>query len=138
MSQEIIFGLGILAVALTVALTAYFLINNRKAQQKRTLSIITGQPAGINTETVKDASDRRRAVLSKKLQQTADPTKEKKKGGLRERLNQAGLDTLPVKKFWIYSALFGVLMTFLCLAAGRKHLHFSDRHSFRRLLTSLG
>ena len=90
MSQEIIFGLGILAVALTVALTAYFLINNRKAQQKRTLSIITGQPAGMNTETVKDASDRRRAVLSKKLQQTADPTKEKKKGGLRERLNQAG------------------------------------------------
>jgi tight adherence protein B len=119
MSQEIILGLGILAVALAVGMMAYFLINNRKAQQKRALSIISGQSAAGNTESVKDASDRRRADLAKKLKQTGDPAKEKKKGGLRERLNQAGLDTLPVKKFWVYSAVFGLLMTMLCLIAGQ-------------------
>jgi tight adherence protein B len=119
MPQEIIIGLGILAVALAIGLMALFLINNRKAQQKRTLSIISGQAVTPNVENEKEASDRRRADLAKKLQQAADPAKEKKKGGLRERLNQAGLDTLTVKKFWVYSSTFGLIATLACLAAGQ-------------------
>lgn len=122
MSQAMIIALGIFAVAIAFGMMAYFLISNRKEQQKRTISIISGQSAALDIESVKDARDRRRADLAKKLQQSSDPDKEKKKDGLRERLNQAGLDTTPVKKFWIYSAIFAVFMTVTCLAIGQPKL----------------
>lgn len=119
MSQEVIIGLGILAVALALGMMALFLMSNRKTQQKRALSIISGQSTVSNVENAKEASDRRRADLARKLQQAADPAREKKKGGLRERLNQAGLDALPLKKFWLYSAMFGVAATVACAAVGQ-------------------
>ncbi len=118
MSQHLIIGLGILAVAIAVAMMAYFLVNNRKQQQRRTLSIITGQSGGVVSESAGEARDRRRAEMAKKLQQSGDG-KPKKKGGLREKLNQAGMDTVPIKKFWIYSAVFAVVMTGACFAIGQ-------------------
>ena len=50
MSQEAIIGLGILAVAIAFGMMAYFLMSNRRAQQKRTLSIISGQSSGSVSE----------------------------------------------------------------------------------------
>lgn len=118
MSQQLIIGLGIVAVAIALGMMGYFLVSNRKQQQKRTLSIITGQSAGITSESASDARDRRRADMAKKLQQAGDG-KQKKKGGLREKLNQAGMDTVTIKKFWIYSALFAAVVTVSCLAMGQ-------------------
>lgn len=119
MSQGLIIALGILAIAIALGMMAYFLISNRKSQQKRIISIISGQSAGLDTISESDARDRRRADLAKKLQQSSESTREHKKGGLREKLNQAGLDSVSLKKFWIASVIFGIAVSILCLAMGQ-------------------
>lgn len=119
MAPGMIIGLGILAVAIAFGMMAYFLMSNRKSQQKRTLSIISGQAVGLQLANPSDLRDRRRADLAKKLQQSGDPTKEKKKGGVRELLNQAGWGDVPVKKFWVSSGIFAVIMTLIVLAIGQ-------------------
>ncbi len=119
MSQEAIIGLGILAVAIAFGMMAYFLMSNRRALQKRTLSIISGQSSGPVSESTSDARDRRRADMAKKLQQSGDGNKVKKKGGLRERLNMAGMDKVSIKQYWVYSAIFGLVMTLLCMMMGQ-------------------
>jgi tight adherence protein B len=119
MSQSMIIFAGLIAVAVVLAMMGYFLIANRKQQQKRTLSIISGQSGGLDLETIQGAKDRRRADLAKKLQQAGDPTKVKKEGGIREMMNQAGWQSIPVKKYWIFSAAFAVMMTLFLLISGQ-------------------
>lgn len=122
MSQELIIALGLLAVGIACGMMAYFVIANRKSQQKRTLSIISGQSGGMITENATDARDRRRADMAKKLQQAGDTDKPKKKGGLRERLNQAGLDKVSIKKFWISSVIFSLVAMASCAALGQPRI----------------
>ena len=58
--------------------------------------------------------------MAKKLQQSGDGNKVKKKGGLREKLNMAGFDKVSIKQYWLYSAIFGLVMTLLaCIAMGQ-------------------
>lgn len=110
---------GMIAVSLVLGMMAYFLMANRKQQQKRTLSIISGQSGGLEIENVQGAKDRRRADLAKKLQQAGDPTKEKKEGGIREMMNQAGWQNVPVKKYWIFSTIFALVMTLFLMSTGQ-------------------
>lgn len=118
MSQSMIILAGSFAILIAVGMMAYFLISNRKSQQQRTLSIISGQSVALNEETIQDARDRRRADLAKKLQQAGDPTKEKKKGGTRQLLDQAGWGQVPVSKYWISSTIFAVIMTIVMIIMG--------------------
>lgn len=115
MSQGLIIALGILAIAIALGMMAFFLMNSRKEQRKRTLSIISGQAVGNESESLKDARDKRRADLAKKLQQTSDSNKASKKGGVRELLNQAGHVDTPTKKFWLFSAAAGIITVLLLL-----------------------
>ena len=118
MSQEMILSLGALAIMILLFMIAYFLRVNREDQQKRTLSIIAGKSAGTKTESAKDLQDKRRADLARKLQQNNEIVRTKKKGGPREKLNLAGLDHVSTKKFWILSALSGLVFFLIAAALG--------------------
>ena len=118
MSQEMIIVLGGLAVAIVFFMIAYFLRMNREDTQKRTLSIIAGKAAGVKTESAKDMQDKRRADLARKLQQNNESFKAKKSGGVRERLNLAGLDNVSTKKFWVLSLCSGAAVCLYAIVMG--------------------
>lgn len=122
MSQEMIIGLGILAVAILLTMIAYFLRSNRQEQQRRTLSVIYGKAAGPVKESARDLQDRRRADLARKLQQNNESATKKKNGGIRDRLNQAGLDHVPTKKYWIICVVVAVLVMVLSFVSGQSPL----------------
>lgn len=61
--------------------------------------------------------DKRRADLAKKLQESGSG-KAKKKDGLKVALMQAGLENVPVKKFWISSAVFAVVFSLIVKLMG--------------------
>jgi tight adherence protein B len=116
MSQTAILVLGSITILLAVIVMAYFLVSSRRVQQERLKSIIQGG-SGAFTLSEGEQRNKRRADLAKKLQTQGKDT-EKKKNAIRDLLNYAGLSHVPVKKFWIASAISGVI--FVILAAMMK------------------
>ena len=108
MSHALIILLAVVAIVIAVGMMAYFLLGAKNEQKKRALAIIAGQSKKI-PESESDGRDKRRADLAKKLQQKGNP--HKKANQIRDLLNQAGLYETPVSKYWILSAISGVLFT---------------------------
>lgn len=97
----------------------YFLLafSQQKKAKDRALSVIRGHSAGDPKKTEKNAQDKRRAEIAKKLQGTDDEVKSRR-SDLQLRLVQAGL-AISVKQYYLFSAVFGVLMTGLTLIGGQ-------------------
>ena len=115
MSSTLIIILALIAILIAIGMMVYFLTASKKETQNRALAIIAGQAP--NKETEGEGRDRRRAELAKKLQQK-NP-RSKRSNGLREKLNQAGLEETSVSKFWAYSAFSGIAFAFLIQSSGQ-------------------
>lgn len=92
----IIFGMAIL-----------FLINQEAERKKRVLSVIKGHGDHEKKFSAKDAQNKRRAEIAKKLKETKEEELKKgkkKKATMSLLLEQAGLN-ISVKKFWMFSFL---------------------------------
>lgn len=113
MSQTAILVLGSITILLAVIVMAYFLVSSRRVQQERLKNIIQGG-SGAFSLSEGDQRNKRRADLAKKLQTQGKDT-EKKKDAIRDLLNYAGLSHVPVKKFWIGSAISGVVFVILAV-----------------------
>lgn len=108
-----------IGIAIVFGVLTYFVLNitQKKKAQNRALSVIRGHAAVDIKKTDKNAQDKRRAEISKKLQNT-DGEEKKRRGDMKLRLVQAGL-SITVKQYYIFSAIFGVLMTVLTLMSGQ-------------------
>ncbi len=92
----------LLVIALVVVgMAAAIMVNNEKVRKEHALAVIRGK-GGDQTEksSHKDAQDKRRAEIAKKLKEKGDDAKVKKKTTIAMQLVQAGLNW-SVKRYWI-------------------------------------
>ncbi len=100
---------------------AYFLLNHlqQKKTHNRAMSVIRGQVVKNTGKSEKDIQDKRRAEISKKLQENGSENKPKKKNDLKLKIIQAGM-TISVKQFWLFSIIFGIVCVGLAFLSGQK------------------
>lgn len=104
-----------LAVFLMVGVIASALILNIQAERrKKHLEKIQGKALPVKKASL-DNPNQRRATLEQKLKQNEKAGS--KKETIHDLIMQAGL-SLSVQKFWIFSLIFAVLITFLVKAIG--------------------
>lgn len=107
-----------LAIFLIIGVVMTLLIHNMQGQRrKHMMSVVQGANYAADRKASKVVSkDQKRFDLANKLQ---DEDKDAKKKGpqISDLIIQAGLET-PVKKFWIYSVVFALVMTFLAFIVG--------------------
>ncbi|HEY8189524.1 MAG TPA: type II secretion system F family protein [Micavibrio sp.] len=102
----------------------YFTLNHlqQKKMHSRAMSVIRGQAVGGAKKNDKDAQDKRRAEIARKLQENnGSGNKPKKKNDLKLKIVQAGMN-ISVKQFWIFSVIFGVTVVGLAFMSGQKPL----------------
>lgn len=110
--MAVFISLFIFLLILIIGITAAVMIGGRQKRQARNLSII-GRAAAV-----RDGQDRgqakQRADISRKLKEAGQEREKKKKDGasLKEAMVQAGYEA-PVSRFWIFSALFALVVWFL-------------------------
>jgi tight adherence protein B len=109
----LVIPLACLAILIAMGMMGYFLMAEKRSRQLRAFAIIGGQAQRL-PESEKDARDKRRADLAKKLQQKSDTRK--KSAQMRDLLNQAGLYDTPVGRYWILSGVSGLVFTALAFA----------------------
>ncbi|MBP9868149.1 MAG: type II secretion system F family protein [Alphaproteobacteria bacterium] len=119
MSQNLIIFLGLLVVAVILGMMAALIMNNRKDQQKRVMAIIAGKSGVAGDESAGDIRDRRRADMARKLQEQGIGKKSKKTQELRAKLFQAGWGDVPLRKFYIISAVLAVVFALATKLAGQ-------------------
>lgn len=111
--------IGIIVVFLTVAFVISMYVGKKQERRDRYLSVIARTKGG----NAKDGgaqdkiSAKQRADIAKKLKAASSEQQEKKKDktSLRQLMQMAGIES-PVSRYWIYSAVFAVvvaLLTFL-------------------------
>ena len=107
---------GIVAIFGTLT---YFLLaaSQKKRDRVRALSVIRGHNVSDSKNTEKNAQDKRRAEIAKKLQ-NMDSGAKARRSDLKLRLVQAGM-SITVKQFYLFSVIFGALMTGLMVVAGQ-------------------
>lgn len=107
-------------IVLLVGGVSYFLLitSQRNKARTRALSVIRGQAVTDVKKGEKSAQDKRRAEIAKKLKESNEAETKSRRADMKLRLIQAGLAT-SVKQFYIYSAIFSVLMTMLVFAVGQ-------------------
>jgi len=100
------------------AIIALLVWMNLKSRRKRNMmTAIQGKAAASQLQKTKvNAQDQRRSDLANKLKQEGKD-KDDKKTSLKDLIMQAGLQT-SVKRFWIYSAVSGVVFFILATAMG--------------------
>ena len=105
--------IGILLILLVVlGMAAAMMMGKQKDIKQKNIAVIKGQskPLGTIEEEIKNAQDRRRADIAKKLKDASEEEEGIKKTGLRASIEQAGWSITP-KQFWINSCIFGFLFT---------------------------
>lgn len=102
----------LLIVVVVLGMVAAVIISNESAKKQRALAVIKGQGGGAETDGrgARDAQDKRRAEIAKKLKESGDEDKAKKRDSLKSRLRQAGLK-ISVKQFFLFSFLFSLIFT---------------------------
>ncbi len=107
------------AVVASFGMLAYFLFFfvQKKKARNRAVSVIRGHGAVDPKNAEKNAQDKRRAEITKKLQ-GMDGEVKARRGDLKLRLVQAGL-TITVRQFYLFSAIFMVVAVGLALISGQ-------------------
>lgn len=104
--------LGLLAGIFLFALMGVgiaMLISSENKKKRHRMSIITGKKSIQDEGSDKDAQNRRRDSIARKLKEREDEEGEgKKKDNLASNLKQAGVEVTP-NQFWIYSSITGFL-----------------------------
>ena len=106
-------SLAIMLCILLVAGVFAMAVNGRQQQRARALSVITRDKSGATREDNKDKQlARQRADIARKLKDAGkEQEKKKDKETLRDMMQQAGIEA-PVSRFWIWSAVFAVVVWF--------------------------
>jgi len=106
-------SLAIMLCILLVAGVFAMAVNGRQQQRARALSVITRDKSGATREDNKDKQlARQRADIARKLKDAGkEQEKKKDKETLRDMMQQAGIEA-PVSRFWVWSAVFAVVVWF--------------------------
>lgn len=117
MPSGVIVFLVALVVSIILGMIALLLMSNRQDQQKRALSIISGQAVHTGEDGGKDLRDKRRADMAKKLQEN-NGARSKKSAEVKDLMRQAGFYNSSVRSFWMWSMLSALFMTLLLMILG--------------------
>ncbi len=111
----------LLIVIVLIASMMAFIMAQEAQRKKHLRSVILGQNAAPQKMSEKDAQNKRRAEIARKLQESKGQDgvdgKGKKKTTIKMALEQAGLN-ISVKQFWIFSLLPMVAMVGLSKTMG--------------------
>lgn len=111
----------ILILIVIVGMGMAIFISNETAKKQRALAVIKGQKVsgeegGKGND--RDAQDKRRAEIAKKLKEGEESEKKGNKGPtMKDKLTQAGLN-ISVKQFYLFSFGFSIVFTILMSMAG--------------------
>ncbi len=97
------------AVFLIFGVVAAVLMNRETKKRENKMAVIRGN-AGDGPANEKDVQNRRRAEIARKLKESKEEEKGKKKVTIATKLAQAGLNASP-KHFWIASVVMGIALT---------------------------
>ncbi|MCB9990825.1 MAG: type II secretion system F family protein [Rhodospirillales bacterium] len=102
----------LLIVLVATGMIVAIMISNEKAKKERALAVIKGTKQSHDEDgesSSREAQDKRRAEIAKKLKENEeDEAKGKKKGtSLKDRIRQAGM-SISVKQFYIFSFIFSL------------------------------
>jgi len=104
--------IGIIVFFMGIAVVISIHVGKKQERRDRYLSVISRAKGGMGVKG-EDASKslaRQRADIARKLKEASeDQEKKKDKASLRELMQQAGIEA-PVMRFWIYSAVFAVVV----------------------------
>lgn len=97
----------LLIVLVVFGMVAAVMISNEAMKKERALAVIKGQKGAEETAGPRDAQDKRRAEIARKLKESGDGSKSGKdqRSSMKSRLKQAGL-TIGVRQFYLFSFLF--------------------------------
>ncbi len=87
----------------------YFTTNKERMRRARALSVISGTSHAGGMGNSKNARDKRRADLAKKLKETDVEERKKRKGTIKDLLVQAGFFYTSPIKFWMIAFVFGTV-----------------------------
>lgn len=115
----IVFAVVLIAVMVIAGggYAAFYMVQKKKTQN-RALSVIRGQAVDDSKKSEKNAQDKRRAEIAKKLKESNEVEAKNRKSDIKLRLVQAGL-SISVKQFYLFSAIFAVFATGLTLILGQ-------------------
>ncbi len=111
-----------LIVVIILGMGVAIVISNEKAKKERALAVIRGQAKTGDHDkgpSEREAQDKRRAEIAKKLKDSGE-LDSKKKGGantMKAKLQQAGMN-IDVKQFYIFSFIFSVVFTVVIALLG--------------------
>ena len=110
--SSVVLIMALLIILVVVGMVVALMKSNEGARKQRALAVIKGQAvpdAGAGGRSEKDAQNRRRAEIAKKLKESGEQEEEdKKKNTIALMIEQAGM-SISVKQFWIGSAIFSVV-----------------------------
>lgn len=108
----------VLIILIVAGMATAFVVNNQNQRRARVVGLIKGKATGkAKVQQDKEDQDKRRAEISKKLQDTKkakDEDKDKKKTTISDMILQAGI-TISVKQFWLMSLVSFIVCTFLAM-----------------------
>ncbi len=104
----------LLIILVVIGMVAAVMLSNEAAKKERAMAVIKGQSkVEGDSKNPRDAQDKRRAEIARKLKESGDVDKAKKKNSMKARLQQAGLN-ISVKQFYLFSFLFSIVFTAAC------------------------
>lgn len=103
-----------LIVLIAMGMVVVLMKNNEAARKQRALSVIKGRGGADSggPRNEKDAQNKRRAEIAKKLKESGEAEDKPKKNNTAMLLEHAGMSISP-QKFWIFSAVFGLVAVLL-------------------------
>ena len=96
---------------------AALVLSSQREKRARLMRVVKGTDIGNKKASKASLQDQRRADLSKKLADENEKEKKKEGFSIKERLQQAGLET-SVQKFWLYSIISCVFVMSLAKFIG--------------------
>ncbi|MCB1556393.1 MAG: type II secretion system F family protein [Alphaproteobacteria bacterium] len=109
---------GLVVLFLVFLVTAVAMMGAEKKRKQRMLAMIRGQSSELRRVDEKDAHNKRREEIARKLKETGDDEKgKKKKATIGVQLEQAGM-SISVKQYWTFSAVAGLILMGLAQLLG--------------------
>lgn len=117
MQIGIIIAIVVVGFGMILALT----LGQGGRERAHAMAVIKGGRGGSkSSDSKKTQQDQRRAEIARKLKEQSDEAGKKKKDGasIADRLMQAGMSDVSVKKFWISSLILGVVLSIIAKLCG--------------------
>jgi len=107
----------LLIILVVFGMIAAVMISNESAKKERAMAVIKGQAKTDDGKSSRDAQDKKRAEIAKKLKESSEGKAKNKANSMKSRLRQAGM-TISVKQFYLFSFLFSLAFVAAVFAMG--------------------